>query len=205
VQAWNREGSVVLVAQLGDLIDVKNGAGEGSRDGGTSDSALEAVKAVLAGCDCRDVVHVIGNHELYNYSRARLEQVLEVRRGGPTTWHTFLPLPGARLRIVVLDSYHVSTIQGCTEADTEAAFAYLGQRNPNDITKFGTDWSRGLAGLARRFMPYNGLVGPEQLAWLEAVLAAAEQAGEKVVLLSHVPLCPAACDPLCLLWNYEEV
>ena len=201
---WNTLGKVALVAQLGDLIDVKNTEREGIKDAGTSEEALRKVQEVLALCDCKHVVNVIGNHELYNFSRRRLEEVVEVRRGA-ATWHTFLPIPGVRLRIVVVDAYQVSTIQGVTEADTAAALAFLGEHNPNDITRFGTDWSRGLAGLGRRYMPYNGMVGEEQLAWLAGTLAAAAAAGEAVILLSHVPVCPAAADPLCLLWNYPEV
>ena len=31
----------------------------------------------------------------------------------------------------------------------------------------GVNWSAGLEGLDRRFMPYNGIVAQDQLAWLD--------------------------------------
>ena len=36
-------------------------------------------------------------------------------------------------------------------------------------------------------------------------LAEASSSGEGVVILSHIPFCPDACDPVCLLWNYQQV
>ena len=31
----------------------------------------------------------------------------------------------------------------------------------------GVNWSKGLEGLGRRFMPYNGMIAQDQLAWLD--------------------------------------
>ncbi|TDE14916.1 metallophosphoesterase [Jiangella asiatica] len=39
--------------------------------------------------------------------------------------------------------------------------------------------------------PWNGGVGPEQLRWLESRLAAADDDGERVIVLAHQPLLPA--------------
>ena len=36
-------------------------------------------------------------------------------------------------------------------------------------------------------------------------LGEASSSGEHVLILSHIPFCPGACDPLCLLWNYDQV
>merc|ERR1712183_755508 len=106
--------------------------------------------------------------------------------------------------MIVLDSYDISTIEGTTVDNTQAAFTYLSKHNPNDITKFGGDWSAGLTGLDKR-LPYNGMMGDKQLSWLRETLSAAEAAGESAVLLSHAPLCPGGCDPIFLLWNYQDV
>ena len=76
VEDWNSYDNLLLVAQLGDLIDVKNTEGQGVRDAGTSMEALDKVKEVLESCVCKDVVNIIGNHEMYNFSRARLREVL---------------------------------------------------------------------------------------------------------------------------------
>jgi hypothetical protein len=52
---------------------------------------------------------------------------------------------------------------------------------------------------------YNGAILPEQLAWFAKQLAAADAAGERVVVMTHVPMAPGGANPLCMLWNYEEV
>jgi 3',5'-cyclic AMP phosphodiesterase CpdA len=49
---------------------------------------------------------------------------------------------------------------------------------------------------------WNGGIGAEQLRWLKSRLAAADRAGEKVVLFCHYPVYPA--DPH-NLWNGEEI
>ena len=122
------------MAQLGDLLDVKNTRNE-ERDGSTSLEAFSKVWSVVGESTCKDFVNVIGNHELYNFSRTKLDELLDVKRGGSDTWHTFLPVKGSKLRVVVLDPYQVSTIEGSTEENTKSAFDYLRKHNPNDITK----------------------------------------------------------------------
>ena len=129
-------GRVVLVAQLGDLLDVKNTTREeGKRDGKTSLEALARVQSVLSESACKDFVNIIGNHELYNFSRTKLDELLDVKKGGLDTWHSFLPVTGSKLRVVVLDPYQISTIEGSNEENTKAAFDYLRKHNSNDITK----------------------------------------------------------------------
>ena len=125
---------MALVAQLGDLLDVKNTTNE-ERDGSTSLEAFSKVWSVVSKSTCKDFVNVIGNHELYNFSRTKLDELLDVKRGGSDTWYTFLPVKGSKLRVVMLDPYQVSTIEGSTEENTKSAFDYLRKHNPNDITK----------------------------------------------------------------------
>ena len=43
--------------------------------------------------------------------------------------------------------------------------------------------------------PWGGGVGPVQLAWLADELRAAEGAGERVLVASHMALCPMAARP----------
>ena len=40
-----------------------------------------------------------------------------------------------QVRLVILDPYQVSTIEGSTQENTKAAFDYLRTHNANDITK----------------------------------------------------------------------
>lgn len=60
-------------------------------------------------------------------------------------------------------------------------------------------------GVQRRWMPYNGAHGEEQLAWLSTELAGAKAVGERVVVLTHVAVCPGACDDDTLSWDYDQV
>ena len=68
---------------------------------------------------------------------------------------------------------------------------------------FGVNWSLGLEGTDKRYMPYNGALSSAQLAWLEETLTRAAQQEETAIVLCHVPLHPQAANNLCLLWNYQ--
>ena len=103
----------------------------------------------------------------------------------------------------MLDSYDISTIEGRCVGDSEKALDLLTKHNPNDVSKFGVEWSLGLEGTEKRFMPYNGMLSEEQLGWLEDRLARSGEEEETVIVLSHVPLHPRAANNLCLLWNYQ--
>ena len=54
-------------------------------------------------------------------------------------------------------------------------------------------------------MPFNGAIGPGQIAWLTNELEMAAAAGDRVLIMTHVPMQPNSCSPGTLLWNYEEV
>lgn len=196
VDHWNKVG-VNSIIQLGDLIDVK------ARDSDTSRSDLDTVLEEFNRAECKHVVHLIGNHELYNFKRDMLGNLFDMKTN--PTWYSFKPISESRLRLIVLDSYDLSTIEGSSPSMTQAALDYLSKHNPNDITRFGGDWSKGLTGYDKRFMPYNGGLGTDQLAWLDSCLAQCETTGDQCLILSHVPLCPDGCDPICLLWNYQTV
>ena len=44
-----------------------------------------------------------------------------------------------------------------------------------------------------------------QLQWLQGTLKEAQAAGQRVILLSHVPVCPGSAQDSTLLWNYDKV
>ena len=52
---------------------------------------------------------------------------------------------------------------------------------------------------------WNGGVGADQRAWLKAELAAAEAAGERVVVFGHLPILLEASGPYYLLWDHAAV
>ena len=189
VNWWNAL-DIVAVAQLGDLADGRNAAL------GQTEAAFERAMRELRRLRA-PVLHLVGNHELYNFKREGLSSRLD----GAAPFYSFVPAAGHR--ILVLGSYQEATL-GWPEGDPhrERALQTLREHNSNDMT--GGDWFRGLSGLDRRWVPYNGGLGAEQLAWLRQELRAARHKGERVVVLSHIVMHPAACDGTTMLWDYEE-
>lgn len=188
---WWKSQELIAVAQLGDLIDGRNAAD------GQSERAMAAAMHQLRRLAVR-VLHVVGNHDLYNFPRAQLAR--QLYDGDP--YYAFVP--HRSWRIVVLDAFQESLI-GWPEGDVRRVRATISIKahNPNDVTVDG-DWFAGLEGLERRWVPYNGALGAEQLTWLRRELRAARHAGERVLVLSHVILHPAACDGTTLAWDYAE-
>lgn len=180
--------------QLGDLIDGSNS------DRGQSHVALEAtIKQVLQGVPCA-VCDTVGNHELMNFSRAELGSMENL--GFTKEWYSaFEPCRG--WRAITLDSYQISVL-GWPEDDPRLLEAQrlLAANNPNDLS--GKDWMKGLKGDARRFVPFNGGFGSEQLEWLRGELRKAAEASERVVIMSHAVLSPRACDGTTMAWDYKE-
>ena len=208
-----RQDPPLFIAQLGDLIDGQNRNGQ-------SQTALDGALAHLDRAPC-PVVNLIGNHELYNFSRAELADRLGTAppvdgcvlgTEGGREFYSFLAAPG--WRFLVLDAYRDAVI-GYSKDDPRFIknAQWLSDRNPNinpaDPDASG-DWLAGIprGDKSRRFVPYNGGLGTEQLAWLRAELHDAARLHERVVVLSHVILHPKACDVssalllgLCAHWS----
>jgi len=192
VDWWNLQ-ELVAVAQLGDLIDGRNAKA------GQSESALAGALAQLGRLRA-PVLHVVGNHELYNFDRATLGDRLGL--GAPPSYSSLRPAEGHR--VLVLDTF-CESINGWPEGDPrrERALRTLADNNPNDVLNDGTSWFKGMSGAAKRFVPYNGGLGKAQLAWLRTELEAAERLGEQVVILSHAILHPQACEGTTMAWDFE--
>ncbi len=127
--------------------------------------------------------------------------MLETR--GPDGSEFFAVAAHPRLRLLVLDAYQVSTFWPADHAHGREAREILQANNPNDTTREGVDWHVGLQGSQRRFVPYNGAFGAVQREWLHGQLQQARAGGERVVLLSHVPVVNR--DPCNISWDAEEV
>ena len=110
------------------------------------------------------------------------------------------------IKCVVLDPYDVA-ILGRPEDSPKfiQAQTLLKKRNPNDTLRQGVDWMRGLNGLNKRFLPYNGAMSKEQLVWLEQEIVDAKGKSQNVLVFCHLPLCPLSSASQCLMWNYQEV
>lgn len=222
VESWLEE-EVDFIVQLGDFIDGLNRG---------VDSGLRMLSELLRPLEGGPpVVHLLGNHELYNFSRSDMEAGIEVpglstpfRISTPAGLHSDAPerrayysfRPCEGWRVLVLDPYDISIIRGGggrpgqeLEAHDlhQPALRLCQAHNANDITKSG--FALGLArGPSCRWVPLNGSLGDDQLRWLRGVLWDAHAAGERVLVLSHVVLHPNATpngNGITLLWNYEEV
>jgi len=186
---WKKHGNLSFILQLGDLLDGKCAQTK------QEDKALQTVLKEFEGFN---VYHLIGNHELYNFSRDTFLKKLNGHQSN--AYYSVVIHPGWRL--VVLDGYEICTIQQETK---DEAVKFLSKYNPNEITRNDRDWLSGLSGLQKRFMPYNGKVSPKQLAWLCEELESATTNNENVLVACHVPVCPGSAGNENLLWNYNEV
>lgn len=195
---WWLDHRVHFVAQLGDIIDGKNEAE------GTSERCLNLALQELNRLPC-PVLNLVGNHELYNFDRAQLAGAKWLRHGDKEYYAVSY---AEGWRTVVLDSYQIALI-GHDPLDPRRtrAVELLAEMNPN-VHPDGVagDWFKGMkdAGTRKRFVPYNGGFGQEQLGWLAAELADAKAKGEKVIVLSHVVLHPQASGGSTLVWDYED-
>ena len=59
--------------------------------------------------------------------------------------------------------------------------------------------------LTRLWAQFGGAASEAQLAWLRDTLEAAAQQGQRVLVMSHLPLYPGTCQPTCLMWNFQQV
>lgn len=178
------EMNVDVVLQLGDFLDGKAK--------GHEEEALRRVTAPLDALKC-PVLHVLGNHEMYLWPMERSSGLLNTpgRR-----WHYIHePCPG--WRIIVVNCYSFSCMHKPT---SETAYRFLEERNHNDVRR-NVNWRAGMAGTARRFVPFNGALDEEQLAFLRDSLDFEGNA----IILGHLPICPGAAADETLVWNYDEV
>ena len=216
--SWWRENSpdILFVAQLGDLIDGQNTGKYGhgrDLDAPQSSEAMQAVMAEFARSPCTAVHNACGNHELMNFDRRTLWRGLYADKNGseaadPTSedrfYYRFTPYPG--WRFLLLDSYDVGT-DGRSPDHPKAVLArkIIAENNPNVYNGRSSNWFAGIPRERLRFVPFNGGIGDEQLAWLRSELAEAQELGERVVLLSHVPIHPRAASYKTVCFDYPKV
>ncbi|XP_074967820.1 manganese-dependent ADP-ribose/CDP-alcohol diphosphatase isoform X1 [Phalacrocorax aristotelis] len=134
VEAWATERPpLAFVLQLGDSIDGLNARS------GEAEGALGQVLAVLGRLSV-PVHHTWGNHEFYNFSRARLAHTgLNSRPAGAAAGlpaedcQAYHFSPATRFRVVVLDAYDLSILG--REPDSpryHQSLQLLREKNPND-------------------------------------------------------------------------
>jgi len=175
------------VINLGDIIDGKAGQ--------NASEQLESVLQEFGRFKGGPVYHLVGNHCLYNLSRAQLHPKLGL---GQVAYYDVIPHD--KYRFVMVDPYDIS-VAGWPPGhpNRSAAEHILKQHNPNkDLNS-----SAGMHGRLKRFVAFNGALGAEQIKWLESVLEDATSKGQNVVICTHVPFYPLDITPI--VWNAEEV
>jgi manganese-dependent ADP-ribose/CDP-alcohol diphosphatase len=211
-QHFERE-KATLVLNLGDIVDGKcqdipGHGGDAVPEGiDPGHSSVEAVLEALQSYTHGPILHTYGNHCLYNLDRETLASkvgVVFVQEpcGDLVGYHSYLH---DSIRFVVVDSYDVAILRRCPETSDKRKRAHqlLVQQNPNfPVQENSPD---GLDGTNKRYVAFNGGVGPRQLTWLRDTLHEARTQGERVVILTHQPILPGSTNPVCLIWNYDEV
>ena len=201
-----------LVLNLGDIVDGKcqdlvHWGGEGlpqGQDPGLvcTDHVLDALSIYQAG----PVIHAYGNHCLYNMDRESMGAKLGIpffaeSCGELVGYHSVLH---NGIRFVVLDCYDIAKMRRTkTSSKYKDADTILRRKNPNYHTNENSP--EGLEGLDRRYVAFNGAIGPTQLTWLRQILQDARTHKERVILMSHLPIHAGSSGSVCLLWNYKEV
>ena len=173
IKFWNTSISPEFVLQLGDVIDGKN------THFNDSETAFKSIRDSFDKLKT-NLHNVLGNHELYNFSRKTLldSGFYKTDTCDEAVYYDFTV--ASRFRFVIIDCFEISAIgydkQG---ANYGKAVEILKRENPN------TDWndSGNMSGLAVRYVKYNGSVSDRQLLWLEEVLNDADQK-EQIVIIS---------------------
>ena len=106
-------------------------------------------------------------------------------------------------RFISLDCYDISLIGSSSIENKKIAEDLLAKNNPNDLN-IGGNWFNGLTYNMRRWVPYNGGISKEQIAWLDNVLKTSYELNEKVVIFCHQPVY-AINKPQSVVWNSEVV
>lgn len=149
------------------------------------DRGWENYDAVLSVYDDlrHESVLLPGNHD-FLLAPERLSEV-HARLGMPAAWHDF---SRGGFRFVVIDGSEISLFSSPMD-DPRRSLA----RERLSALKVEN---------AVNAQEWNGGIGDEQFAWLEATLGRAAAAGEKVIVMGHYPLHPENEHNL---WGYERL
>jgi manganese-dependent ADP-ribose/CDP-alcohol diphosphatase len=208
-----QESQVDLVLNLGDIVDgkcqnlAKWGGDKLREDVDPGHYSIDHVLKALSAYTNGPVLHTYGNHCLYNMNRKELGEKLGlpfvIEPCGELAGYFYHVHKG--VRFVIIDSYDVAIMQRREQSSEKyiQATEYLSKNNPNFPENMNSP--EGLDGLERRFVGFNGAVGKVQLSWLRNTLVEAQKSNEKVIIISHQPIIPNSSNPVCLIWNYDEV
>mmetsp|Transcript_20759 Transcript_20759/g.51494 ORF Transcript_20759/g.51494 Transcript_20759/m.51494 type:complete len:534 (-) Transcript_20759:123-1724(-) len=113
------------------------------------------------------------------------------------------------VKFIVLDGYDIALMRRSPgfSQKRKQAMDILKSQNGKNFAKGDENSPEGLEGLQKRFVAFNGAIGSTQLEWLRDELENTRQQNgqQKVIILSHQPIHPESCNPVCLIWNYDVV
>ena len=132
------------------------------------------------------LIHVLGNHDsLGSLGGSELTERLGLRsRSGERLRHK-------GWRLVVIDSLEIS-VEASPQGSRELELA---ERELSELQEAGAPWGQF----------WNGRAGDSQMAALDTLLRDAARAGERVVLLNHMPAHPGSASERHLCWNHQEL
>ena len=103
----------------------------------------------------------------------------------------------------MLNPYEISIMQKEDSWGYKEAHRILKDRNKNFLTQGTANFFEGLEGLERRFVPFNGGFGHEQLTWLKQTLREANDQGERVIIFTHTPIFEDSASAKNLAFDYD--
>ena len=197
-----QQEKVDLVVNLGDIVDgkcqsiaVNGGIPLPETDPQGRSVGEQCVDHVMDALSCYShgpMLHSYGNHCLYNLDRTMLQTKLKIPFvqepcGDLVGYHSYVVGSSGHggVRFVVLDTYDIAIMQRCDKQSKkrQEAVEILKNKNPNFPQLQNSP--EGLNGMAKRFVAFNGGVGPLQLEWLRRTLDEARAMQQTVIVLSH--------------------
>jgi len=204
--------SVSCCVHLGDVLDKQARIDPGLSDASQNlqvckDKVMAQINRIPV-----DWHYLIGNNDLQCFTRQQwisdfvpnsIKATVDITPS--RLYYSFAPHPG--FQFILLDAFDESALNN-TATDTagncgsaSSAEAYGRAQQLLKLCSTSHDCDDEL----QKFKQFNGGVGPEQLQWLEETLAAADAAGERCLVFSHLPIYVRCCRLDALMWNNLEV
>ena len=218
---------VDLVLQLGDIVDGKSGKNF-KRD--LLERIIPALKCTTKGNSEEEKevprIDIMGNHELYLAKRNEWKNLSNFFDISSNELRSYREICNDKWRVIFLDTYAVNVIEFLPD-EIEGALEYpfknrdqwpekyrighefLENNNLKALKGYSgkdeLDWFKGVPIEKRKFVPFNGGLGKNQLKWLKNQLSEAYQKKQLVCLFGHIPITKNNCSSKCILWDSEEL
>jgi 3',5'-cyclic AMP phosphodiesterase CpdA len=177
-------------------------------------ASLDRLGAAVEHCNARGVAFAVHLGDLIDREWRSFDEIAKPLAGARQRWQQLL----GNHDFDVLDEHKGRVPQRLGMAWRHGAFDHAGFRfvvlDTNDVSTYapaaGTperaaaeaELKRLQAAKVRQAKPWNGAVGPAQLAWLDRSCAEARAQSLRVVVLAHHPVFPANDHNV---WNADEV